>query len=157
MKWNTTDADMYLKAREYVDTAVIPLVPLNWEKDFKGTVARGEFISLIADEIEKQFKGRVYQVPPFTYLAHESDSSKTERLAKWDRHLYENGFSHVIYLTSDGDWKRVEKDLTDTLLWIPALPLENVEPAYAKDMVSQQIKQILPMITDKWQSEPKER
>ncbi|TMW73583.1 YpiF family protein [Alteribacter natronophilus] len=157
MKWNTTDADMYLKASEYVDTAIIPLIPLNWKKDFKGTVARGEFISLITDEIEKQFKGRVYTIPPFTYLEEESDEVRAERLKQWDDHLFKNGFAHVIYLTSDGDWKRVEEHLPDTLLWIPALPLENVEPSYAKDMVSQQIRQILPMITDKWQSGPKER
>ncbi|RNA69157.1 YpiF family protein [Alteribacter keqinensis] len=157
MKWVTNDLDMYMNAKEYVDTAIIPLVPLNWEKDIKGTVSKGEFSSILIDEIEKQFKGRLFQLPPFTYLTEESDESRTSRLQEWDRHFFDNGFKHIVYVTSDGDWKRVEGNLPDQLIWIPALPLENVDPAYAREMISQQMKQILPLITDKWQSGPKER
>ncbi|WP_026689499.1 YpiF family protein [Alteribacter aurantiacus] len=157
MKWTTSDIDMYLKAKEYVDTAIIPLIPLDWEKDQKGAVSKGEFSSILIEEMEKQFKGRLFQLPPFTYLISEHNESKIARLKEWDRHFFDNGFKHIIYVTCDGDWKRVEQQIPDLLIWVPALPLENLDPGYAKEMITGQMKQLLPLITDKWQSEPKER
>ncbi|WP_096434885.1 YpiF family protein [Alteribacter populi] len=157
MKWITNDVDMYLKSREYVDTAVIPLIPIDWDKDPKGAVSKGEFIGILIEEIEKQFKGRLFQIPPFTYLMNQPVEERMKRIKEWDRHFYENGFKHIVYLTSDAEWKQAESEFPDLLLWIPSLPLENVEPAYVKQMMEQQIKQILPIISDKWQSEPRDR
>ena len=157
MKWTTEQMDMYLSAKEYVDTAVIPLIPIDWENDPKGKVSMGEFTSVIVEEIERQFKGRIFQLAPFTYLSEEPEKERLSRLLKWDKHFFENGFKHIIYLTSDGDWKKVEKDLPDMLIWMPSLSLEAMDNSYAKEIVTQQMKQVLPLITNRWQEEPKER
>ncbi|MDQ0257460.1 hypothetical protein J2S74_004918 [Evansella vedderi] len=157
MKWTTSQMDMYLNSKEYVDTAIIPLIPLDWKEDPKGKVSMGEFSSILVEEVERQFKGRVFQLAPFTYLSTEEENSRLERLVSWDKHFYDNGFTHIVYITSDGVWKRVEKDLPDMLIWIPSLSLESMDDTYAKEIISQQMKQILPLITAKWQEEPKER
>lgn len=157
MKWTTQEIDMYMNSKEYVDTAIIPLIPLNWNKDIKGNVSMGEFTSILVDAIEKQFKGRVFQIAPFTYLTEEEESMKLSRLKAWDSHFFDNGFKHVIYITSDASWKKFERELPDMLLWIPSLSLESMDNTYAKEIISQQMKQILPLITSKWQEETKER
>ncbi|MCD8510720.1 MAG: YpiF family protein [Bacillus sp. (in: Bacteria)] len=157
MKWTTQEMDMYLSSKEYVDTAIIPLIPINWSKDVKGTVSMGEFTSILVDEIERQFKGRLFQMAPFTYLTEEGEESKITRLKAWDNHFFENGFKHVIYITSDASWKKSEKELPDMLVWIPSLSLESMDNTYAKEIISQQMKQILPLITSKWQEDPIER
>ncbi|WP_078596904.1 YpiF family protein [Evansella clarkii] len=157
MKWTTQQMDTYLNSKEYVDTAVIPLIPLDWEKDPKGKVSMGEFTSLVTEELERQFKGRIFQIAPFTYLSGEADEQKLERLLEWDRHFFKNGFKHIVYVTSDGDWKKLENELPDMLIWMPSLSLESMDASYAKEILNQQMKQMLPLITDKWQQEPKER
>lgn len=80
MKWQATEMDTYLQAKEYVDTAIIPLIPLSWQKDVKQTVAMGEFISIITMEVEKQFHGRVVQFPGFTYVKTEDMNSRLARI-----------------------------------------------------------------------------
>ncbi|WP_096188645.1 YpiF family protein [Evansella halocellulosilytica] len=157
MKWTTEQMDMYLQSKEYVDTAIIPLVPVEWEKDPKGTVSMGEFTAILVEELERQFKGRVFQMMPFTYLKSERVDALVTRLINWDRHLFDNGFKHIIYVTSDGEWKTNESELPDMLIWIPALSLESMDNQYVKQIMDQQMKQVLPLITNKWQKEPKER
>jgi hypothetical protein len=152
MKWQAKEIDIYLQAKEYVDTAVIPLLPILWSKEIKSTVQMGEFIVLIADELERQFKGRVFQFPPYTYLKTESTKVRLEKINELDDHLKSNGFRHIIYLTSDIDWKEVESEMKDTLLWIASLPLEHVDQKYKIEILNDQVKQMLPIVTKKWQN-----
>lgn len=151
MKWKTTDIDIYFQAKEYVDTALIPMLPIGWGADVKTTVSLGEFIALFADELERQFKGRLVQFPSYTYLKDES--TKTERLQDWIQHLKEEGFKYVILLTSDVSWKNVEGDLDGVLIWLPVLPLEHVDASYKQEMLTTQMKQIIQLIMSEWQKE----
>ncbi|MDG5787581.1 YpiF family protein [Evansella sp. AB-P1] len=157
MKWTAQQMDMYLSSKEYVDTAIIPLIPLDWKNDAKGIVSMGEFTSILVDEIERQFKGRLFQIAPYTYLTEEEEQDKLNRLLTWDKHFFKHGFKHIVYITSDSFWKTVEKDLPDMLIWVPSLSLETMDDSYAKQIIDQQLKQLLPLITNKWQEEPIER
>src|SRR5690554_1683706 len=100
----------YLEAKEYVDTAIIPLLPMDWKSDPMEKVAMSESILEIVDRIEKQFIGRVFQMPPFIYIKNEG-ADHVGRLIEWDKHFKENGFQHIVYITSDSDWKLVENEL----------------------------------------------
>ncbi|MCT8138908.1 YpiF family protein [Anaerobacillus sp. CMMVII] len=151
MKWQAKEIDLYLQAKEYVDTAILSLVPINWGSEIKSTVQMGEFITLISDELERQFKGRVLQFPSFTYLKTEGLDERLQRVNALDEHLKSNGFEHIIYVTSDIEWKQIEGDMMDTLLWIPSIPLEHMEQKYKMETLSNQIKQMLPILTNKWQ------
>ncbi|MFC0470273.1 YpiF family protein [Halalkalibacter kiskunsagensis] len=152
MKWQASEMDTYLQAKEYVDTALIPLIPLAWQKDVKSTVAMGEFISIIVLEVEKQFHGRVVQFPPFTYLRTEDSTSRMNRIRSWEDELRDGGISHIVYLTSDGEWKSVEDQVNGMLLWLPTIPLEHMEASYKRDVIADQLKQLIPIMTNKWQS-----
>jgi hypothetical protein len=152
MKWQADEMDMYLQAKEYVDTAIIPLIPLSWQKEVKSTVAMGEFISIIASEVEKQFHGRVVQFPPFTYLRAEGAANCIGRIGNWESELRAGGISHIIYLTSDGEWKSVEDQLNGMLLWLPTIPLEHMEAGYKREVIADQLKQLIPIMTNKWQN-----
>jgi hypothetical protein len=152
LRWQAKEIDLYLQAKEYVDTAIVPLIPISWDKEIKSTVQMGEFTSLITDELERQFKGRVFQFPPFTYLKSEDVESRLPKINELDTHLKDNGFHHVIYVTSDIDWKQIETKMQDTLLWIPSIPLEHLDQKYKMEVLSNQIKQMLPIMTNKWQN-----
>lgn len=156
MKWTTEDVKTYLDAREYVDTAVLPLVPVSFGSEMKNHVAMGEFITVICDEVEKQFKGRVFQVPPFTYMADEDLDTRIERLEKWVSVMREQGLKYVFFVTSDHEWKKKEGDLHNMLIWMPVIPFEHLDMAYRKQIISEQIKQLLPLMVDKWKNNPLE-
>ncbi|MCL7745926.1 YpiF family protein [Halalkalibacter alkaliphilus] len=152
MKWQATEMDTYLQAKEYVDTAIIPLIPLSWQKEVKQTVAMGEFISIITGEVEKQFHGRVVQFPSFAYLKSEKFDKRLERLSEWQEELRAGGINHIVFLTSDGEWKTVEGELDGMLLWMPTIPLEHMDVTYKKDVISDQMKQLIPILTNQWQN-----
>src|SRR5690606_21499641 len=91
MKWFTVDMDVYLQAREYVDTAVIPLIPVSLEGDLKSTVSMGEFIAILSNEVERQFKGRIILFPAFTYSNGEGLEMASGRLNQWTSDLIDGG------------------------------------------------------------------
>ena len=151
MKWNAKDIDVYLQSKEYVDTAVIPLFPNSWTDQVKSTVALGEYITVLANEVERQFKGRIILFPAFTYSSNEEDSSRLTRLQRWSEDVMQGGIKHIVYLTSDSDWKQVENDVAGTLIWFPTLPLEYVDENYKQKIIQDQTKQLISLFMDTWQ------
>ncbi|TLS35898.1 DUF2487 family protein [Pseudalkalibacillus caeni] len=155
MKWIASDIETYAKEKEYVDTIVVPLIPFGLENNLKGTVSAGEYISIISHELERQLRGRLLLLPPFTYLNSEPMEEKVKRLAEWHNEVIGNGASYVVYLTSDVEWKNAEDRLEDTLVWLPSIPLEHMDNEYKMETVSTQVKQVLQIVTKKWQNSPK--
>lgn len=150
MKWSAKELDMYVQAKEFVDTALIPLVPLSFGEQMTQSGSNNEFITILSLEIEKQMKGRMLLMPTYHYLSDEED--KLNMIKRWTKKLETNNFNHVFYLTSDIEWKKYEKELEQHLIWIPAIPLENFENTQARDMISQQVSQIIDIFTFYWKS-----
>lgn len=153
MKWTAKDLDMYMQSKEYVDTVLIPLVPLSFKGQMKQTGSMNEFLTILSLEIEKQMKGRILLLPTFHYLSDEKD--KVERLKRWANEVKENNFEHVFFLTSDFEWKKEERELENNLVWIPAIPLEGLEIEQAREMINQQVLQILDIFSYNWKNEKK--
>jgi hypothetical protein len=150
MKWMTKDMDMYLQAKEYVDTALIPLIPISMGKDLKFIVSMGEFIQIITNELERQFKGRLILFPPFTYLNHENMEERKNRLLNWTNDMKENGMKHVFLISSDSSWKDIEGEIENPFIWLPTIPLEHLDEQYKQSLLSEQMKQLMPMFMKKW-------
>ncbi|MCK1991309.1 YpiF family protein [Peribacillus muralis] len=153
MRWTAKELDMYSQSKEYVDTVLISLVPLSFGGEMKQTGSMNEFLTILSLEIEKQMKGRILLMPSFQYLHNEKD--KVERLKHWANEAKENNFKHVFFLTSDYEWKKDERELENHLIWIPAIPLENLEIDQARGMIGQQVLQILDIFTYNWKNEKK--
>ncbi|MCP3738742.1 YpiF family protein [Rossellomorea sp. BNER] len=151
MNWNAKDIEMYLKEKQYIDTAVVPLLPVDFDDGMKRAAAQGEFITLLTSHLEHQFKGRILLYPPFTYLKENSGSSDAERLLNWTNRIKENETKYVFYLTSDSDWKKQGDTIEDSLIWIPSIPLENLDEQYKHSIMEDQVKQLLNVIVQKWQ------
>ncbi|HEY4552764.1 MAG TPA: YpiF family protein [Bacillaceae bacterium] len=152
MNWNAKDIDLYLKERLYVDTAVIPLLPITFGEGMKQTAEQAEFIQLLALHLERQFKGRMLFIPPFTYLDTMEGAQKAETLDKWTEEARSSGFSTVFLLTSDSGWKPLESKVKGSLLWLPSVPFEHMEDQYKHSIIESQVKQLLAEIVRHWQS-----
>ncbi|WP_252313359.1 YpiF family protein [Sinobaca sp. H24] len=150
MKWTADDVTVFFREKQYIDTLLLPLQPVSFTDDMKQSASMQEFVEALTREIEKQFKGRVMLSPAFPYLKKESLEEHVQEVQKWTQEAKRGGFAHIIFITSDAGWKQVEKNLDGMLLWMPFVPFENLENSYKKQIISEQMKQLLPLLTMKW-------
>ncbi|MBH9967751.1 YpiF family protein [[Bacillus] enclensis] len=150
MNWNVKDIEVFETEKEYIDTAVIPVVPIDFSPEIKTSAAQTEFISLLTFHLERQFKGRMIMTPVFTYLMGRTEE-KTGELQEWGSRLKDSGVKHVFFLTSDSSWKKSEQQLNDQLIWVPSIPLEHLDEQYKHSIMEDQVKQLLNIIVQKWQ------
>lgn len=151
MKWTAQDIGIYIKSKEYIDTAIMPLLPVTFGQDMKEAASRTEFITLLSAFLEREFAGRILLLPPFTYLKSEENEQANVMLKQWSKTMKDSGLPHVFYLTSETEWKLEEGNLDGTLLWVPALPIEQLDDSQKWAMVESQAKQLVNFFTQKWQ------
>jgi Protein of unknown function (DUF2487) len=152
MKWNSEDIEMYLKAKEYVDTIVLPLFPVSLDDQMKQTAEMTEFISLICVQLERQFRGRLIMLPGYTYLKSIRVDELTSNLLKWEQEFLNKGFKHIVYLTSDSDWKKFESQLNGSLIWLPTIAFQKMDEQYRNIILEDQVKQLYSLFIQKWQA-----
>lgn len=151
MKWTPHDIELYSKSKEYVDTAVISLYPVSFGEDMKQSASMSEFLILLTNQLEKMFTGRLLTLPPFTYLKNGNNGQWLPLLKQWEKNLQEEKVKHIVYLTSDSDWKKNEDELDGFLIWMPSLPLENMDDSQKFTLVQSQVKQLQDLFAQKWQ------
>lgn len=149
VKWNPQDIEIYSKSKEYVDTAVIPLLPISFDSEMGQDAGMSEFITLVTAQLERQFRGRLLLLPGFSYLKG-IEAEKVTDLLQWESQLLESGFSHVFYLTSDLFWKSEESRFNGSVIWLPAIPLETMQDQQKLSVIESQVKQMLTLFTGKW-------
>ncbi|UAL45754.1 YpiF family protein [Sutcliffiella horikoshii] len=151
MKWTSKDISQYVQAKEYIDTVIIPLMPISFGENIKTIASHGEYINILSYELERQFKGRVILLPPFSYVETDQAEKKVEQLNNLSLHIKENNIKHVFLMTSDSSWSQNEQQLEGKLVWLPAIPLEDMEDKYKQKIIQDQMNQLLPMFIQKWQ------
>jgi hypothetical protein len=148
LKWTISDFDIYQQSKEYVDTAVIPLIPVSLDTDFKTTVSKGEYITHVTNELERQLKGRVYLFPSISYL--KNSINVIENLIEWKTNIQQE-FKHVIFLTSDESLKENNSELLKgNLVWLPTVPFEHMDENLKKKLLQDQVEQILNILLQSW-------
>ncbi|WNS74021.1 YpiF family protein [Bacillus sp. DTU_2020_1000418_1_SI_GHA_SEK_038] len=152
MKWISQDIDKFLQSKEYVDTAVIPLLPVSLGNDMKQSASMSEFISLLSVQLERQFRGRVMMLPGYSYLKSASADKLSGDIKFWENELFANGFKHVFHVTSDSSWKSMEDQLDGSLIWLPSIPLEHMDERNRNTILEDQVKQLLNLFMQKWQN-----
>lgn len=153
MKWSAEDIKAYSEAKEYVDTAIIPLVAVDFGDGMAQSASAAEYIGLLAAQLERQFTGRLLLLPSFTYLKEEREEVSADRLKSWEDQLAVEGIKHIFLLSSDQSWREVEGKLNGSLIWLPALPLGSMEEKQIIDLINDQVKQLMQLFTAKWRAE----
>ncbi|MGG1696537.1 YpiF family protein [Bacillus zhangzhouensis] len=145
MKFQAEDADRFLQSKDYIDTAIIPLVGINVNQ-IKQTVSLGEFTILVAEELERQLKGRVFLFPSHTYL--EVNDRKQEDILAYKQSLQEH-FQHVVFITSDHNWKE-HSEISESLFLLKPVPLEHLKVELKQKIIQDSVEQILNFLLQKW-------
>lgn len=152
MNWNAKDVEFYLQEKEYIDTAVVPLIPIALDTKIKHVAEKGEFTQLLSIHLERQFKGRMLFLPPFTYLSEFENEKKVILLNEWGEYIKESGFKHTFFLTADEQWTEMEGEIHKTLLYVPSVPLEHVEESYKHTIMEDQVKSLMKKVVQGWQT-----
>ncbi|MDN3016715.1 YpiF family protein [Paenibacillus sp. BSR1-1] len=150
MKWIPQEVETYLNAKEYVDTAVVPLYSVSVGGEMKQSAAAAEFITLLTSHLERQFTGRIVLFPPFTYLKNDSTEKVFNELHNWESSIFQSEFKHVFYITSEIEWRESSEKLKGSLIWLPAIPLEQMSDSQKLTIIDSQVKQLLTLFTQKW-------
>ena len=123
MFFNVQDVNQFLQQKDFIDTAIVPLLSLDFSEDkAQQSSSAAEFLMSLTAFIEQQFKGRLMVLPPFSYTAN----AKNEQLLLTVKEDLTNaGFKHVFFITCDAKWAQVSVAI-DTI-WLPSIPLESMD------------------------------
>lgn len=152
MQWTKKDMQLYVGSKEYIDTAIIPIIPFNLshEAEIPKSTSKREIISIFAMEIEKELTGRILLVPNYYYLEFGDKAEETKRLNQWTQEIYQQPFKHVFILTFDAGWKKLEKDLEGNLLWLPGFQVDNPNSSEMQQMIRGQVADVVELIRSYW-------
>jgi hypothetical protein len=99
MKWELTTADQFIEAKEYIDTAIVPLIRIELGEQFKPSLKNSTWITGVASGIESKLMGRVMLFPVYSYTGLEKEEHLISNLNTYANHLQQHGFENVIFLT----------------------------------------------------------
>ncbi|MGM0897426.1 MAG: YpiF family protein [Bacillota bacterium] len=146
MHFTSKDIDLYANQKEYVDTAVVPLIELDLSAHgMKASANASEYMQSLTAILEKQFKGRILLLPPVSYAQATDRTKLAEDL---QAELQKTSFQHVFYLTADAQWRAMD-DLPN-VLWLPAIPTGDMDQTFKKSVMEDQLRQVLPLFTKEW-------
>jgi hypothetical protein len=150
MKWIPKEIETCLSAKEYVDTAVVPLYSVALGAEMKESAEAAEFITMLTSHLERQFTGRLLLFPPFTYLNSFAEEVRLQHLQAWEKGIIDSEFKHIFYITSDLEWRSHEELLKGTVIWLPSMPFEGMNDSQKMTVIDRQVKQLLTIFTRKW-------
>lgn len=146
MIYKVSDVEQFQAQKEFIDTAIVPLVQLDFsELGMKQTGSASEYLMSLTTFVEQQFRGRLMLLPPFSYTKL-TKSSELPILIK--KELKEAGFKSVLFMTCDHEWTALKEQLH--ILWLPAIPLESMDKSVKQRILEDQLKQVIPVLTSVW-------
>lgn len=146
MYFNAKDITDFMAQKEFIDTAIVPLVVVDLAGEkMKQSGAEADFLLSLTAFIEQQFKGRLLVMPPFSYSA----VMKMEEMPKQlETQLHNAGFKHVFFITCDHFWTNIGE--TVNVVWLPAIPLESMDKGVKNSILEDQLRQVIPVFSTKW-------
>lgn len=140
------DMDQYLNQQEYVDTAVVPLLELNLSPGgLKPSAGASEYLQSLTSLLEKQFKGRIMLFPPVSYASRADRARLSEEIST---EMDKADFKHVFYITTDAEWRSGVH--LKNVLWLPAIPTEDMDRSFKQSVMEDQLRQVLPLFLKEW-------
>lgn len=152
MKWIKEDIEKYIQAKEYIDTLIIPLLPfdLSEDKEMPKIAFQGEVISIFVRELEKELMGRVVLTPSYYYNNNADKKNEIERINTWVEDAQKQPFEHVFFVTFDATWKKEEKDLKGSLIWLPSNHSVTINSKEMITIIRDQVEEVGELIRSYW-------
>lgn len=146
MHFNVKDLEQFQAQKQFIDTALVPLVHIDLtEVGMQQSGSAIDYLLSLTNFIEQQFHGRLVLLPPFSYTNSLRDS---EFPSKLEEELLEAGFKTILFISCDHHWQSMKEKLN--IIWLPAIPLESMDKAVKQRILEDQLKQVIPSLTKAW-------
>ena len=146
MFFNVKDVEQFQAQKQFIDTAIVPLLNLNFEDNsIKQSSSAAEYLMSLTAFIEQQFKGRLMLIPPFTYIEQTRQQVDINVLKEA---LINSGFKHVFFVTCDHYWTSFQNN--SNIIWLPPIPMESMDKTVKQKILEDQLKQVIPSLTLAW-------
>lgn len=152
MRWIKKDLERYVEAKEYIDTLLVPLLPFEFSNDphIAKNAFQIEILTIFLHELEKELTGRVVLSPSYYYLKKAVKEEEIVRLNSWIADAKQQPFEHVFFVTFDATWKKEEKTMDGTLLWLPGTHSGDIQSKETAVMIRDQVEQVSELIRSYW-------
>ena len=145
MNYNANDIEVFLQQKDFIDTAIVPLLPIDFSTtDGNQSGPAAEYIENLVSFIEKQFKGRIFLTPTFSYFQKKGNIDLESILIN----LKDSGFKYILFITTDQNYAKLSEDFD--ILWLPAIPLESMDAAVKIRILQEQLNLVIPKLTTLW-------
>ncbi|MFD2760856.1 DUF2487 family protein [Lentibacillus juripiscarius] len=156
MKWIKKDLQQFIQAKEFVDTAIVPLLPFQLSNDasLEKDAFQSEALSVFLRELEKELTGRVMLAPNYHYVKTADKESELDRIGKWIDDVQAQPFRHVFFITSDSGWKKNEQALPGTMIWLPVTGGES-DQGTMQTVIREHVQEVSELIRSYWKDDSK--
>ena len=145
MNYNANDIDVFLQQKDFIDTAIVPLLPIDFSSTGgKQSGSAADYIVNVVSFIEKQFKGRIFLTPTFSYFLKKGNID----LENIVLNLRDSGFKYILFITTDQSYAKLSEDYD--ILWLPAIPLESMDTSVKIRILQEQLNLVIPKLTTLW-------
>jgi hypothetical protein len=148
MKWNFASIKQYLEVKEYVDTALIPLIELDLDDMLSASLAT-EYVSAIAVTVEDQLRGRLLLFPMLTYVKGTEQSAVFNLMNAFSEKLRAEGLKNVLFLTQNDEWGNRQVAGRDDILVVEKMTQDMTE--VNSDQLKPTAQKVVSNLIEKWQ------
>lgn len=140
MLYNNRDLRVLKDEIEFVDTAIVPVLNIDFDAELLHHANNLELIQLVTVQLEKQLKGRLLITPALTIVAGEQSS-----LDKYKDQLIDYGFKHVVSLSFDD----IDLDGVHNIK-VNSIPISDMDNEMKISIINDEVKTVIKQIIGVW-------
>jgi secreted Zn-dependent insulinase-like peptidase len=148
MKWELTSADQFIEAKEYIDTAIVPLIKIELGEQYKPVLKSSTWITGVASGIESKLMGRVMLFPVYSYTGLEKEEHLIANLYTYVNHLQQHGLKNVIFLTHNQMAKSMKEHIIAEFLSVAPENIDSLD--ITSDEILKVAQEMAPKIIAFW-------
>ncbi|GAA0297209.1 hypothetical protein GGQ92_000409 [Gracilibacillus halotolerans] len=152
MQWHPDDLQGFFKAKEYIDTVILPITSISFKNQAEAEklAIQKKSIEIITQELERNYAGRIFVCPIYIYQHAVDREQEIARLNSWTEEMLAEQFEHRFIISHDILWKKYEKQFDSHFIWTPSFSMSNFQSDDARLFVKEQTNELSELIRSYW-------
>ena len=140
MLYNITDLRVLKDEIEFIDTAIVPLVNIDFNNEVQNNANNLELMQFITIQLEKQLKGRLMITPVLTLIG-----DNYENIEEYKTQLLDYGFKNIVLLS----FTALELDDVSTIK-VNSIPISDMDNDMKLSIINDEVKSVIKEIILVW-------
>jgi hypothetical protein len=138
--YNITDLRVLKDEIEFIDTAIVPLVNIDFNNEVQNNANNLELMQFITIQLEKQLKGRLMITPVLTLIGDNYDN-----IEEYKTQLLDYGFKNIVLLS----FTALELDDVSTIK-VNSIPISDMDNDMKLSIINDEVKSVIKEIILVW-------